>query len=355
MKALGTQHIAEFINCRYKFLNDAKMLEEVLKKVIEASGLHQVKMISHSFEPVGVTVVAIISESHIGMHTYPESGHVSLDVFTCSDAVKQTNMIELLKAELNPSQVRIVELQRGNPVEIKDTNWYTASSQHGCETRYMVEEMVFSGKSEFQKIDIISNPEFGLMMFIDRELQAAENDMQICGDLLAEHCKTNLSGKNILILGGGDGSALNSVLKDNPGSITLVDIDPEVIKIAKEFYPEIAGKAFVDPVVNIINSDVFNIAEPDPGYDVVISDLTMHPEAFTRKERSDFMIQLFCKIASGLKHGGRLSVRGGASHDKVTHDIILNAFDGLFSGIVCDKTFIPSHCQEMNFYSAKKI
>lgn len=89
MNSLGTQHIPEFIEFRKTFLNDPQKLEQIIKNAIEYSGLHFEKIITHKFNSVGVTLLAIISESHIGLHTYPEAGHLSMDIFTCSHPNKQ--------------------------------------------------------------------------------------------------------------------------------------------------------------------------------------------------------------------------------------------------------------------------
>ena len=56
---------------------------------------------SHKFEPQGVTIVALLSESHISIHTWPERGSAALDVFTCGETnpeVAMMYMIEALKA-----------------------------------------------------------------------------------------------------------------------------------------------------------------------------------------------------------------------------------------------------------------
>lgn len=88
MIPLGHQHIAEFINCENKILNNKEKLKKILLGAINAAGLHIEKVISHKFDPLGVTVLAVFSESRIGIHSYPESNHLSLDVFTCTDPVK---------------------------------------------------------------------------------------------------------------------------------------------------------------------------------------------------------------------------------------------------------------------------
>ena len=57
---------------------------------------------AHKFQPQGVTIVALLSESHISIHTWPENGSAALDVFTCGDTNPETAMqymVEKLKAQ----------------------------------------------------------------------------------------------------------------------------------------------------------------------------------------------------------------------------------------------------------------
>ena len=57
---------------------------------------------AHKFQPQGVTIVALLSESHISIHTWPENGSAALDVFTCGDTnpeIAMQDMVEELKAQ----------------------------------------------------------------------------------------------------------------------------------------------------------------------------------------------------------------------------------------------------------------
>lgn len=120
MKPDGIQHILEFIDCKPDLLNRRKTLEAILEEGIEEAGLHSVRVKSHKFEPVGVTVMAIISESHISIHTYPEARHASIDIFTCSDGEKHATLIEFLKERLQPSEVKSLKINRGFEITIND-------------------------------------------------------------------------------------------------------------------------------------------------------------------------------------------------------------------------------------------
>ena len=81
MRPAGRQLLVEFSGCPESVLTSEERLSRLLTHAILASDLGLVGVHSNEYEPHGVTVLAIISESHVVIHTYPESGHLSLDIF----------------------------------------------------------------------------------------------------------------------------------------------------------------------------------------------------------------------------------------------------------------------------------
>jgi S-adenosylmethionine decarboxylase len=66
-------------------LDDERCLIDLLENAAVASGATVVQTISKKFEPQGVTVLCLLSESHISIHTWPEEGKAAVDVYTCGD------------------------------------------------------------------------------------------------------------------------------------------------------------------------------------------------------------------------------------------------------------------------------
>ena len=60
-------------------------LEPLMEQIADECGLTVVSRAFHQFEPVGVTGVLVLSESHFSVHTYPENDSVYLDIFCCSE------------------------------------------------------------------------------------------------------------------------------------------------------------------------------------------------------------------------------------------------------------------------------
>jgi len=110
-KNLGDHIIAEFTGCMN--LNQSEELKTILRDAAEAAGATVLSVTVHQFEPFGMTGVAVLQESHISVHTWPEYGYASLDIYTCGDHVQIENALEVMKKFFEPKKVRVVSLQRG--------------------------------------------------------------------------------------------------------------------------------------------------------------------------------------------------------------------------------------------------
>lgn len=355
MNPIGTQHIVEFIECDKKYLNNSKEIERIVKEGIKFSGLHYKKIISHQFNPVGVTLLAIISESHIGLHTYPEAGHISLDVFTCSHPEKQIKLLDYLKKVFKPKVYKLAELTRGNPIEFRQEDWLTSRSEYGFEVKYHVKKYLYSNKSRYQFIDVIENEHFGRMLFLDKDLQIAEADAEAYSIAMIEPVlkkKKNLG--EVLILGGGDGGLLNYILKHNPKKVTLVEIDEEVINVSKKFLKKVCNNSFNNKKVNVIIQDAFEyLKNSSDKFDVILYDLTMHPESFTKYSREQFLNNLFAFIALKLKRGGVVSFQIGSEYDSHTFRLVQKLLSRHFRKIEYSLQFLRSYCERWVFAIAK--
>ena len=356
MKPNGTHIIAEFISCSENFLDDRKAMENLLERGIREAGLSFVDMRSHKFDLGGVTAIAIVGESHIALHTYPEAKRVSIDIFTCSaDQRKPLALLDFLKDGLKPKAVKLADVCRGNPLELKNPEWITGFSSFGLEIGYHVKKMLFSKRSQYQQIDIIENENFGRILILDKDLQIAEKDASVYNDaMVSPLMKANSSLEKVLILGGGDGGIANELLSRGAKSITLVDIDRDVIEACKQFMPSVCGDAFRSRRVRVVAEDVYKFLDENSGFDAAIYDLTMHPEAFIKIDREAYLSGLFKKISKNLKEGGMVTLQCGADIDEETIRMVRRILSKHFSGINFFTVFIPSFCVNWVFASAKK-
>ncbi len=82
---MGKHYLLNLYNCSFTHLNDLDFLIDLLENAAVASGATVVETVFKKFEPQGVTVLCLLSESHISIHTWPEEGKAACDVYTCGD------------------------------------------------------------------------------------------------------------------------------------------------------------------------------------------------------------------------------------------------------------------------------
>ncbi len=94
-------------------LNDAEWLQSQMIEAAEISGATVLSVQAKQFEPQGATVLVLLSESHLSIHTYPEKGFAAIDCYTCGDTVDPQTAINYLVSVLEPEQVHAKKLVRG--------------------------------------------------------------------------------------------------------------------------------------------------------------------------------------------------------------------------------------------------
>jgi spermine synthase len=108
---------------------------------------------------------------------------------------------------------------------------------------YDFDKLVFEDNSKFQNIKIVNSASFGRALLLDNVLNLAESDDVYTGKLLRKDCGDIYTDKEVLLLGGGDGAALNVLLQDEPKHVTMVEIDRQVIEVCRQYMPNVCGTA----------------------------------------------------------------------------------------------------------------
>ncbi len=106
----GTHLIIEVIGARG--LDDERRIEGAFRDCVDACGATLLHIHTHKFSPQGVSGVAVLAESHISVHTWPEVGYAAFDVFMCGCA-EPWKAVEVLRRAFDASEVRVQELLRG--------------------------------------------------------------------------------------------------------------------------------------------------------------------------------------------------------------------------------------------------
>ncbi|WP_051355841.1 adenosylmethionine decarboxylase [Acetobacterium malicum] len=109
----GTHVFGELYGVSYENLDSIDQLEEILTRGIEESKAKCLGIMTKKFKPNGVTLLALLSESHVSVHTYPEHNALFIDAFTCGTLCDPRVIINTFIQKLHPEKNVISETQRG--------------------------------------------------------------------------------------------------------------------------------------------------------------------------------------------------------------------------------------------------
>jgi S-adenosylmethionine decarboxylase proenzyme len=115
LPTVGYQIIAEFYGVDSVFLNDIQKLKNLMKSGIIESDLSLEEIFTKEYTPYGLSVIAILVESHCHIHTWPEHNYLSLDLFVCERAEKAEHLFMYLLQHINPVDYHKFQFFRGKP------------------------------------------------------------------------------------------------------------------------------------------------------------------------------------------------------------------------------------------------
>ena len=95
-----------------KGLNDIDLIERTLRRCVDAARATLLHIHLHHFQPAGVSGVAVLAESHISIHTWPDAGYAALDVFMCGKADPDA-CVPVLREAFQAERVEVNEILRG--------------------------------------------------------------------------------------------------------------------------------------------------------------------------------------------------------------------------------------------------
>ena len=116
--AFGRHVLVDIADTSAALLNDGDALALALTEAATAEGTTVLGTIRHAFEPTGVTVLLLLAESHVSLHTYPEQGRAFFDAFTCGVRCEPINIFRRF-VDVHPvGSYRIIRCERGEAVGI---------------------------------------------------------------------------------------------------------------------------------------------------------------------------------------------------------------------------------------------
>lgn len=102
---MGTHLLVNLYGCPKKTLQDADCVLRLLNEIVEESKLNKVGEIAHQFKPGGATVIILLAESHLSIHTWPEMQSAAADIFCCNSEDNAEKAFEIMKKKFRPKKV----------------------------------------------------------------------------------------------------------------------------------------------------------------------------------------------------------------------------------------------------------
>lgn len=114
MKVIGKHLTVDMYGCSFEALDDLEFVKNAMITAVTEANMTLLDFSYHKFEPQGLTALALLAESHMSIHTYPELGYAAVDVFTCGDHSRPDKAVAVLKQFLKPEKTKTTNIKRGD-------------------------------------------------------------------------------------------------------------------------------------------------------------------------------------------------------------------------------------------------
>jgi spermidine synthase len=306
----GLHLIGDLTGCRCdpQLLLDGERFRAKCLDMVSAAGLTTMDATFHTFDGGGFTGTVVLAESHLAIHTWPERQGLTLDVYVCNysadNSAKARKLFEQLVEYFQPGEVAKHEVDRGEHMLMEPLNdstgfYIKATKQIG------------EWQTRFQKMQIYETPHYGKLFRLDGFNMTSEREEFVYHENLIHPALTaHAAPKKVLIVGGGDGGSSEEALKHpSVEQVTMVEIDGDVIQVAKEHFRAVHNGAFDNPKLRVIVDDGMKfVRETQEKFDLIALDLNdpMGPaEAL-------YSLEFFQQLRAALAVGGALVLHIGS-------------------------------------------
>ncbi len=224
------------------------------------------------------------------------------------------------------------------------------------EYAYGLTSVVFSGTTKFQEVLIADTYNWGRILALNGAIQSSEEDEALYHEMLVQPamlCHANPA--QVLIIGGGEGATLREALAHRSvKSVTMVDIDQELVELCQKHLPSWHLGSFDDPRVRLIYADGRAFIENDHElYDVVIVDVVDMLDN-NSPAQSLYTRQFYQKLYQRLSQDAVVVIQGlEFSHlDYEGHSALLRTLKTVFSEVHSYRAHIPSFFSSWGFLIA---
>lgn len=154
--------------------------------------------------------------------------------------------------------------------------WFSELHTPDVKLSIRADKQLYSGQSDFQRIDVFESKEFGRFLTLDGFMMLTEKDEFIYHEMITHvPMAVHPRAERILVIGAGDGGVIRELTRyETVKHIDMVEIDPLVVEVCKKYLPRTACR-FDDPRVHLYFEDGLRfIRSKENEYDVIIVDST---------------------------------------------------------------------------------
>jgi spermidine synthase len=289
-------------------LLDGEGFREKCIEFVQASGLTVMDASFQQFEGAGFTGTVVLAESHIAVHTWPERAGLTLDVYVCNfsadNSEKAKTLFESIIAYFQPTEIARHEIERGGHLLMEPLNdstgfYIKAARQLG------------EWQTPYQRMQIYETAQYGKLFRLDGFNMTSERDEFVYHENLIHPALTaHNAPKKVLIVGGGDGGSSEEALKHpSVEQVTMVEIDPDVIKVAREHFHAVHNGVFDNRKLRVLVEDGMKfVRETTERFDLITLDLNdpVGPAVAL------YSMEFFQRCRAALAPGGALTLHIGS-------------------------------------------
>ncbi len=336
----GLHLIGDLTGCRCdpQLLLDGKRFREKCVELVNDSGLTIMDVSFHQFEGSGYTGAVVLAESHLAIHTWPETGGLTLDVYVCNysadNSAKARKVFDAIIEHFQPTDAARHEIERGEHLLMEPLN---DSTGFYIRARRRIGEW----QTRYQKMAIFDTAQYGKLFRLDGFNMTSEKEEFVYHEnLIHPALAAHNAPKKVLVIGGGDGGSSEEALK-HPSieQVTMVEIDEDVIRVAKEHFGAVHNGVFDNPKLRVLIDDGMRfVRETNEKFDLIALDLNdpMGPaEAL-------YSTEFFQQLRHTLAPGGALVLHIGspvARPDRVAE--LAQRLNGVFRIVRPYTMYIP--------------
>lgn len=119
METLGRHVLLDLFDCNPGMINNLEAVKSVMIEAAKRARATIVNVVFHEFSPAGLSVIIMIAESHLSIHTWPEHCYAAVDIFSCGENMPVEAAAAYIVEQFKPGRTSMIEVKRGAFMGVK--------------------------------------------------------------------------------------------------------------------------------------------------------------------------------------------------------------------------------------------